>query len=218
MARKTEAKPSVAQVVRDYIDTHPSVKDCLKYDLLNLSALSRRIMEERGIKNMDAALIACRRYQASSPSINEEAIKRVLGKSKVEMRSKVAIVTLRNDWHIVSRLEKVMRAGLTYGHAPKIVQGSKGITVITEEVALKEIEEILGKENVVRTQGGLVELSVTSPENIRAIPGIMAYLSSALSGNGINIVETMSCYTDTIFVLEEKDMVRGFEILSKCIE
>jgi len=85
-------------------------------------------------------------------------------------------------------------------------------------VALKEIEEILGKENVVRTQGGLVELSVTSPENIRAIPGIMAYLSSALSGNGINIVETMSCYTDTIFVLEEKDMVRGFEILSKCIE
>jgi hypothetical protein len=208
----------VAQVVRDYIDTHPSVKDCLKYDLLNLSALSRRIMEERGIKNMDAALIACRRYQTSSPSINEEAIRRVLGKSKVEMQSKVAILTLRNDWHIVSRLEKVIRVGLNYGHAPKIVQGSKGITVITEEVALREIEEILGPGNVLRTQDGLVELSVTSPENIRAIPGIMAYLSSALSGNGINIVETMSCYTDTIFILEEKDMVRGFEILSKCIE
>ncbi|HLE46671.1 MAG TPA: ACT domain-containing protein [Candidatus Thermoplasmatota archaeon] len=207
-----------AKIVRDYIDTHPSIKDCLKDDLVNLSALSRQVMKDQGISSMEAILVACRRYKDASPRHNERTIKQTLAKSKVEMSSKVAIVTLRNDWQIYGKLQGFLRKALSEGHVPKMIQGSKAITLITDENTAETVEEEIGKTNLLAFDKGLVEIAVTSPESIRTTPGIMAYLYGSLSSNGINIVETMSTYTDTIFIVEPQNMMRAFEVLTKCIQ
>ncbi|HEX9816323.1 MAG TPA: ACT domain-containing protein [Candidatus Thermoplasmatota archaeon] len=219
MARKDKpTRVPVAKIVRDYVDTHPSIKDCLKDDLINLSALSRQIMKERGLTTMEATLVACRRYKDTSPRHNERTIKTTLAKSKVEMSSKVAIVTLRNDWQIYGKLQGFLRKALSEGHVPKLIQGSKAITLITDENTAQSVEEELGKNNLLGFDKGLVEISVTSPESIRTTPGIISYLYGSLSSNGINVVETMSTYTDTIFIVEPDDMMRAFEVLTKCIQ
>jgi hypothetical protein len=219
MPRKDKpTRVPVAKLVRDYVDTHPSIKDCLKDDLVNLSALSRQIMKERGLTSMEATLVACRRYKDTSPRHNERTIKTTLAKSKVEMSSKVAIVTLRNDWQIYGKLQGFLRKALSEGHVPKLIQGSKAITLITDENTAESVEEELGKNNLLGFDKGLVEISVTSPESIRTTPGIMAYLYGSLSSNGINVVETMSTYTDTIFIVEPDNMMRAFEVLTKCIQ
>ncbi len=56
---------------------------------------------------------------------------------------------------------------------------------------------------------------MTSPENVEKTPGLLSFLSSALSSRGINIVEAMSCYTDTIFVLERENMTAAIEALAQ---
>jgi len=206
-----------AQIVREYIETHPSIKDCLVDGLINLSALSRKIMEERGVTQMEATLVAARRFETTAPRHNERSIRATLAKSRVEVSSRVAIVTLRNDWQLYAKLQGFMRRALSEGHVPKVLQGSKAITLITDENTAKIVEEELGRGSLVSMDTGLVEISVTSPESIRFTPGIMAFLYSSLSSNGINVVETMSCYTDTIFILEPKDMTRAFEVLTKII-
>jgi aspartokinase len=216
--KEKSARVPVAKIVRDYVDTHPSIKDCLKDDLVNLSALSRQIMKERGLTSMEATLVACRRYKDTSPKHNERTIKQTLAKSKVEMSSKVAIVTIRNDWQIYGKLQGFLRKALAEGHVPKLIQGSKAITLITDENTAQSVEEELGKSSLLGFDKGLVEISVTSPESIRTTPGIMAYLYGSLSSNGINIVETMSTYTDTIFIVEPDNMMRAFEVLTKCIQ
>lgn len=219
MAKKEKsARVPIAQVVRDYVDTHPSIKDCLKDDLVNLSALARQIMKERAITQMEATLVACRRYKDASPRHSERTIRQTLAKSKVEMSSKVAIVTLRNDWQIYGRLQGFLRKALSEGHVPKLIQGSKAITLITDENTAATVEEEIGKTNLLAFEKGLVEIAVTSPESIRTTPGIMAFLYSSLASNGINIVETMSTYTDTIFIVEPENMMRSFEVLTKCIQ
>lgn len=219
MVRKERPKTTpTAQVVREYIDTHPSIKDCLTDGLVNLSALSRKIMEERGLTRMEATLVACRRYEATAPRHNERTIRQTLAKSKVEMSSKVAIVTLRNDWQIYGKLQGFLRRALSEGHVPKVLQGSKAITLITDENTAEYIEEELGKGSLISLDKGLVEISVTSPESIRYTAGIMAFLYGTLSSNGINVVETMSCYTDTIFIVEPSNMMRAFEVLTRCIQ
>ena len=216
--RDKPTRVPVAKLVRDYIDTHPSIKDCLKDDLVNLSALSRQIMQERGLTGMEATLVACRRYKDASPRHSERTIRQTLAKSKVEMSSKVAIVTLRNDWQIYGKLQGFLRRALAEGHVPKVIQGSKAITLITDENTAESVEEELGKQNLLSFDKGLVEIAVTSPESIRTTPGIMSFLYGSLSSNGINVVETMSCYTDTIFIVEPENMMRAFEVLTKCIQ
>ena len=39
-----------------------------------------------------------------------------------------------------------------------------------------------------------------------------------LSEQGVNLLEAISCYTDTIFIVTRDDMMRAFDILSGCIE
>ena len=88
MSRRKPAQASSAQIVRDYIDAHPSIKDCMRMGIINLSALARQIMQDEGIKSEEAALIACRRYELDPrQKINEDAILRVLRRSKLEIFS-----------------------------------------------------------------------------------------------------------------------------------
>ena len=55
---KPPGSKSAAQLSRDYIDTHPSIKDAIKLGLINYSALTRKIMQDLGISNEEAVLVA----------------------------------------------------------------------------------------------------------------------------------------------------------------
>ncbi len=209
---------SSAAVVRDYIDTHPSVKDAMRMGIVNLSALARKIMDETGVRSEEAALIACRRYELDPRSqINEEAILRVLRRSKLEIRTKVSIVTAKSSWHIFAKLEKAMSAMRGRNHPLHVIQGTGSITIITDGAVHKEIVEILGEDELIKEQKNLVELIVTSPDSIEDVPGILAFLSTSLSSRGINFIEVISCYKDTMFVIEERDMMPSFETLNRAI-
>jgi aspartokinase len=130
----------------------------------------------------------------------------------------MAIVTIRNDWQIYARLQSFLRRAMGEGHLPKVIQGSKAITLITDERTAGIIREEVGDDRILDQRDNLVEIAVTSPQSIRTTPGIMSFLCGTLSSNGINVMETMSTYTDTIFIVHADDMVRAFEILSKAIQ
>jgi hypothetical protein len=59
----------------------------------------------------------------------------------------------------------------------------------------------------------LAEVTIKSPEDIETTPGAYAYLCSLLGENNINIVETLSCWTDTIFLVREEDVGRVMSLL-----
>ena len=62
-------------------------------------------------------------------------------------------------------------------------------------------------------------MDFTGPIDIGALPhsaGI--YLITNLSDAGINIEETVSCHTDTIFIVSESDMINAYSVLNKCIQ
>jgi hypothetical protein len=208
---------SIAKIVWDYITIHPSIHDCLNYRLINYSALTRKIIEEIGIEKKEAVLAACKRYPKEKKQISEKEILNILQKSKLEIKNKIGVIIAPNSWHLFPKLEVAMRQLIREEKELKIIQGSLGITIITTEDLINKLRNLIGKENILSERKGLVEISVTSPRTIEETLGIIAHLSSALATNGINIVETMSCYTDTIFILEEKDMIKGFEVLNKCM-
>ena len=54
----------------------------------------------------------------------------------------------------------------------------------------------------------MAEVTLKSSEDVEKTPGVMAYLSTLLAENGVNIIETMSTWTDTLFVIEEKDIAK----------
>ena len=218
MKKKTSEK-SIAKRTRIYIDRHSSIKDCIKYGIINYSALSRKIAEAMDIKNEEAVLVACRRYADGLKwDINEMAVKTVLSKSRLEIKNRISIITARNDWNVIVNLGNVVKKILNRRTTMQVIQGTSGITIITDDNLRDEIIHAIDKKRILKSRVGLVEINVKSPERIDEIPGIVSYLSSSLAIMGINAVEAISCYRDTIFIIEEKDMVSAIDALRKSLQ
>jgi len=206
---------TVARQVREYIAGHPSITDALKMDIVNYSALARRICKELGIRREEAVLAACRRYPVEKlRGYSEDAIRRMLKKSQVQTRTKVAAITVVEGVDVLQRLGDL----LDENKVCRLLQVSRGTVIIVDDTSVSRVTKKLRPEHIISVARGLVEIAVTSPETIEKTPGLLAFLSGALASRGINIVEEMSCYTDTIFILDRKDMTRAMEVLAQNLE
>ncbi|HLC61965.1 MAG TPA: hypothetical protein VJI52_03035 [Candidatus Nanoarchaeia archaeon] len=199
---------SITKITEEYISNHPSIKDCLKNDLINFSSLSRRLAEELDLnlkKNFDAILIACRRYQRKlkNEEVLENKILKILKNSKIEIKNKVIAVVLEKDifFGTLQNLEKDIKKRKEIF---RIIEGASAITVITTEEFLEPIRKYF-KNKIIVENTNLAEITIKSPKEIEEVPGTYAYLCSLFGENNINIVETLSCWTDTIFLVDEKD-------------
>ncbi len=186
--RKDAPAASVAQSVRGYIDARPVIRDALGLGIVNLSALTRQIRDDTGLGSEEAVLVACRRYKPANHPDYQAGIRRVLDKSKLEVRTRVATLTLHPSWKLFARLEKAMAAMQGRSHPIHVLHGSESITIITDEALVGEMQDILGSEDLIKKRTGLVELNIRSPDTIEDVPGILAFLASSLANKGINFV------------------------------
>ena len=208
--------PNITKLTENYILEHPSVKDCLKNGLINYSSLSRQIASELKLdlkNNFDAILIACRRYQRKlkKEEVFEKNILKVLKQSKIEIKNKIIAVVLEKDIffeHLINLEKEVKKKKDIF----RIIEGISAITIITAEDFLDLIKKYF-KNKIVLENKDLAEITIKSPRDIETTPGTYAYLCSLFGENNINIVETLSCWTDTIFLINENDVGKAIGLL-----
>ena len=201
---------NVTKSVEKYVLERPVLKDSLKKGLINYSKLSRLIIKETELKpaDFDAVLIACRRVfekLKKKPSFEKEIIE-VLKKSKLEIKTKVLVAVVEKTAFFDSliTLHKEIKKQKGDLH---VIEGVKVITLITGG----EFEDLIKKffkNNLIKIKKNLTSIVIQSPETLEEVPGVMAYIYSLFGEHGVNIVETMSCWTDTILVVEEAELPR----------
>lgn len=218
MSEAAGGSTSIAETVRRYLDARPVVRDALAMGIVNLSALSRQIVEETGAESADAVLAACRRYDPPKRTEGyQAAIRRVLSRSKLEVRTHVAILTARPSWSTFHKVEQAMNRVRGRDVPIHVIQGSESLTIITDEGFHDDLAELIGDEALIKSRTGMVEINLRSPEVIEDVPGILAFVTSTLSDRGINFVEVISCYKDTMFVVEQDDLSETFDVLNRLI-
>ena len=206
---------SITKLTEKYILNSPSVKNTLKKGLINYSSLARQILKDSnlGKKNFDAVLIACRRYyqKIKSEALNEEKVLDILKRSKVEIKNKVIAIVLERDIYMPNLLN-IENKIKKQNEIIRVIEGSSAVTVITSEEFLSDIS-MLFKNKIIRKNLNLVEVILKSPKEIETTAGVISYVYSLLRENNININETLSCWTDTLFLIEEKDLSKVMELL-----
>ncbi|HLA46716.1 MAG TPA: ACT domain-containing protein [Thermoplasmata archaeon] len=208
--------PSIARQVRDYIAGRPSITDAIKMGIVNDSALARLVSKELGVRKYDAVLAACRRFPVEKmKGYREDAVKRMLKKSRIETRTKIATITVVQGVDVLQRLGDVVEELLDENKICRLIQVSQGTVIIVDEGSVPRVTRKLREGQVINVGRDLVEITATSPESVEETPGLLAFLSGALASRGINIVQAMSCYTDTIFILEKEDMTGAIEVLTQ---
>jgi len=207
---------NVTKLTEDYISKHPYVKDCLKKDIINYSSLTRQICADLDLninKNFDAVLIACRRYfrKIKSEATTEKKIVDILKSSKIEVKNKINSVILEKNVVFANllELEKEAKKFLEKFH---IIEGTASITIITTDDFSKKVKQVF-RNKIIKEYHNLVEVILKSPREIVTTAGVISYIYSLLGENDINVVDTLSSWTDTIFLVEEKDLSRVMEFL-----
>ncbi|MFG1529741.1 MAG: sigma-70 family RNA polymerase sigma factor [Thermoplasmata archaeon] len=99
----------------------------------------------------------------------------------------------------------------------RVIQVSQGTVIIVDEDSVPRVTRRLRDSQVIDARRGLAELAVTSPDSVEETPGLLAFLAGVLSTGGVNIVQAMSCYTDTIFILGQSDLNPAISALTKAL-
>ena len=200
---------NITKLTESYIAEHPFVKDCLKKGLINYSSLTRQICLDLNLdakKNFDAILIACRRFynKIKSEATIEKKILEILKNSKIEVKNKINAIILEKSIFFPNLLdiEKEAKKSMETFH---IIEGATAITIITSDDYAKKIRQVF-RNKILKENKDLVEVILKSPKEIETTSGVISYLYSLLGENGINIYETLSCWTETIFLVDEKDL------------
>jgi aspartokinase len=187
---------SVAQLVRETIQMRPSLMDALKMQIVNYSALARMLQAEIGegsLEAVKAAIIRVGDEVEAERGLQEERVLSILRESVVRLQDKIAVIISPQELDI----PYIVTAYLTDSYV-----------YIVDQTRLKaKLPEF------VQVTSNLVALILISPPRVEKTPGFVAFITWLLSSREINIVEFISCSTNTVIVLDSKDALNAFSML-----
>ena len=199
--KKINKQKRVSELLRLYIKKRPLLNQMIKSGIINYSSLARKMCIEifGNIKSLNAMKMALVRFSKKKDIETEnieEKIRAILSKTTTSIRNKISIIITSKE---IPNLKY-----LSYAE-------SKGIiTYIIDSKYLKDIEN----EKVIKIEKNATLFTLHSPPQIEATAGVISYILEGLSSEGINVLEFVSCYTDTLFVIPDTDTKNAYELLS----
>ena len=96
--------------------------------------------------------------------------------------------------------------------------GRNRVGIITNERYKNQLLDLLKDERITRIHDNLVSLSLTFSEKLLYTPGVLFTVSERFAWENINIYALASSDVEFIFLIDEKNAVRGYKSLEKFIK
>jgi len=204
-------------VVRDYIAGRPSVVDAMRAGIVNHSALARLVCRELGIRSEEAVLAACRRFPlAKAKGFREEAVKRVLQKSRIETRTRIAAITVSQGVDVLQRLGDVVEELLDENRICRLIQVSQGTVIVVDETSASRVTRKLREAQILGVRRNLVEITATSPESVEArLENFPKYVRRQHLKRFLAFYEIFKLALPVKGSIVECGVFRGFGLISK---
>ncbi len=190
---------TTAQDVRNYLKNKPYLLEALEKGIVNLSELSRQIQKELKTSNITATKAALRRFAEElqkHKQKREEKVLYVLKRSGIAVYDRKAV--------IITAKEIATKTGL------KVDLPDKFVYLLDRGDLPERVSTLIKHDNCTM-------IVVNSPEELEATVGVVAFLTTLLAEANVNIVEFISCWTETIIVVEKKDGLKAYEALTNLV-
>jgi len=211
---------SISKVVRDLINSDLSLQCALARGYGNYSAIARMLKPDverslgREVK-LESIITAVKRARVSylPPTGN---MARVIANSVINLRTDIAKLSVEKTRRTRRAIRRIL-ADLHPESFVQILEGVSAITLIFEQRIFDDVRGAFNDDEVLEEKRNLAAIMVHSPREIINTPGCTVAFYNPISRMHINIEETVSCYTDTIIVLDVKDVGRALSALMDLI-
>jgi hypothetical protein len=214
MERSSGRGGEISEAVRKVLAGYPQLDVYLNLGVINSRALGRLVQGEvsrslgRDV-NLQSIVTAIRRYPSTPEASGRARLSEILAKSRVTLRYDMGTLTIRIGPQTPRKIQKLYPS---MGETAILIQGVETLTLVLDEGRLEALEESF-REEVTDVKRGLASLIVISPPEIAITPGVLAHLAGLLALEGINVVEMMSSYTETCFVIREEEALQAMEFV-----
>ena len=179
-----------------YLKQKPYVLEAVEQEIVNYSALARKIAKDLGNVNFEAVkstLIRIAKELRNKKKNREQKVINLLKKADFSINNKIATI------HHVSPLniESIAFSKTPGGYMYFIKEN------IAEKSTLKKIDY------------GFAIIHIKFPKEIEETPGVASFLLSTIASENINVVHLMDCREDTFLVIKESDAPLAFKALSE---
>jgi aspartokinase len=190
---------TIAQSVRSHLQNKPYLLEALEKGIVNLSELSRQIQEELKIGNTSAVKAALRRFSEElqkHKQKREEKVLQVLKRSAIAVYDRKAVT--------ITTKEINTKTGMK-------------VDLLDKYIYLLDRADLPRRFNALVKHDNCTMIVMHSPEELEDTPGVVAFLTTLLAEQNVNIIEFISCWTETIIVVEKKDSIKAYEVLSNLV-
>jgi len=218
---------SVSEATREILKKKPFLKELMDMGAVNYRGLARNLKEEvkeatgKEKINLDSIVMAIRRYEqdVDYPEEMMETIEKVLNESELFMIGDVVYYTLPREkkYHDLA-MDVYEEVDKKSGERVYLLQSDSEIGLVVSKTNSKLIEEKIDIKNVKNINKSLAIVGMDSPEEILEANGILSYLTQKIIMKGIGVIEMFSTYTETIFLVEEKDDTELYNTLRDLIK
>ena len=210
---------SISKITGDIINQTPFLRELLSKNLINISALARKILPEieqiTGEKVKEGAvLMAIKRITFdSSPSIEDEIREALSHLGDIIVRIGLTCYTFENSKTLKEK--EISLYNLIHEDPSYFFNASVGLresTYIISSNNEEDLESIFKNDYLIKKRMFLASVSITRPP-IYDVIGTTYYILKQLAWSGINIVEILTTENELAIIVHEKDVNQAFKIL-----
>ncbi|MEY3425968.1 MAG: hypothetical protein RL265_511 [Bacteroidota bacterium] len=211
---------SIGKITEDIINKSPFLREAMTDDLINISALARKILPEieqiTGKKIKEGAVVMA--IKRMTPGLYRKLnikINNVMGDlGDFLVRSNLTDYTFENSESLKTKQSELLRE-IHKDNASffTLCKGVSETTFIVSSQQAETIERIFKEERLKSNTKNLASVTVKLPLINTEVYGIYYYILKHLAWEGINIIEIMSTSNEFTVVVRQNDVDQAFKIL-----
>ena len=186
----------ISKRVKSYIEKKPYILEAIQQDLINYSALSRKICNDLDIDNIAAVKQALIR--------NGKTFRKQIKHSQ----SKAIEIVRHANFSVTNKIATLHHKSFVDVQTIAYSKTPSGYVFFLDE-------QIAKKTNFRNIEYGFAIIHIKSSKQIEHTPGWFALLFHTLSVEGINVPHVMGVREDTFILVNEYDAPLAFEALAQ---
>ncbi len=210
---------TIAQKVEDCIKRHPFLEEALSDGIINYSALARSIkpqIQKDLYKNIKTgSIIMALKRLSTKINKKRKKIKKLSHIKDITVRSNLIEYnfrlspTLQRSYNrlleTVIQREKDEFLASTWGIHEVSIFGSRSLDSL--------IQKIFKKEKTLSKYNDISSITLRLPEWAIKTPAVHYQILKLLAWNSVNVLETISTYTEFTILINQKDVDIAFSLL-----
>lgn len=211
---------TVSSIVENYIKTKPFLLGALSQGIINLTSLSRNMMQElesdfeKDVKQ-GAVVMALKRLSADlNFRLNHKIVKVLKNLGEITVRSSLSDYTFAVSDEILNKQSELIAE--IKGYSDIFYTSSRGVTetnIVLSESVSHLVEKYFGNEKLLHHFNNLSSITIKLPKDNVATPGVYYFIFQRLAWEGITIIEVISTSYEFTILVGEEEVDLAFKVI-----